>query len=688
LVTKLGKAILAFLFLVVVTTVPYALAGSGTNKTITDVVDNGDDTYTLTLSPDVTGINGGDHFGAKIGSGAGGLWNVTAVGASTITVSEGLNEVSGDWGAPVAGSCWWSTPRSSDWLTRQPSEIPYQAQAWDAALRRNAYIQATMMKQLKDGTALSPALGFSSDPDTGIYSAGVGSLSFSSGAAEAGRASGGRLLAGSSGFGFISDPDTGLIEGASGEFDVQSNGSTTVTFGASGLEVGGSAAAPRIVHGSDTDTGIFTDANTVGFAVSGAQVAEFGPAQFRCIDGSAGTPVITFDDDTNTGIYSSTDDVLDFSAGGVNVLSLSGAGIKSSAGSAASPSYSFTGDTNTGLYSASGDKLGIAAGGIAVAAIASTQVQVKDGTSTLPGLAFIGDPDSGLYSAGANQVSLATGGTERVRVYNNGPVEVKSGGSAAAPVILFNGDTDTGLYAEGGNEVNVASAGAKVASVTSGGIGLVDGTTYDPSFYFDDDSDTGMWSSEAGAINFSSQQVELLEIGNGNIRINAAGEPNVLFDGSTTTVQLTFATAGSDVLAFKQTTGASPTAVGRLVFGMDQTDLSADFGGINESYSNAHITHWGGMQNVIVTLPDSDSDTYYTKLTFTNTSSTHNLVIEPGANQKFLTPAHNPADGKYLSLNNQFESVTIHQLGDGTYAGDWVILGSNFTIASGDFEAP
>lgn len=122
---------------------------SGTTR-IDAVVDNGGtpSTYTLTVPTGITaGVTVGDHLGARITSaatGPGGLWIVTAKGATSITVEDSLTEAnaSAEFGAPVvnpsAHAAWWATPAPNGL-----SLPPDRAVAWGAAFRRNAYLSTT-----------------------------------------------------------------------------------------------------------------------------------------------------------------------------------------------------------------------------------------------------------------------------------------------------------------------------------------------------------------------------------------------------------------------------------------------------------------------------------------------------------------------------------------------------------------
>jgi hypothetical protein len=90
--------------------------------------------------------------------------------------------------------------------------------------------------------------------------------------------------------------------------------------GTNGLsDVDGSAATPAI-RGSDTNTGIFFDADIIGFSEGGTECARFNAdAQFVAAAGTALLPVITTTGDVNTGIYFPSADTIGFSEGGSQV---------------------------------------------------------------------------------------------------------------------------------------------------------------------------------------------------------------------------------------------------------------------------------------------------------------------------------------------------------------------------------
>lgn len=124
-----------------------AEAGSGT-VTISKVVDNGGGNYTVTVDSS-TGMVASDHFGAKIASGAGALYDVVSTPTgTTVVVQDILTEGNGGspFGVPVPGPGWFATPTAALDLSRPP----FQAQGWDAPLQRNATLLDSGLQDHKD----------------------------------------------------------------------------------------------------------------------------------------------------------------------------------------------------------------------------------------------------------------------------------------------------------------------------------------------------------------------------------------------------------------------------------------------------------------------------------------------------------------------------------------------------------
>lgn len=138
--TKFQRFALALLVASVAFGFTAAWAGSGTG-TISTVVDNLDETYDLTLSS-VSGMTVGDHLHARLSSGEGAVYEVSAINTSTlvVTVTDTLTEENGAaFGAPTTGTFGYDTPTSCD---PSLSLIPYGSPGWDAGHRRNFHLLA------------------------------------------------------------------------------------------------------------------------------------------------------------------------------------------------------------------------------------------------------------------------------------------------------------------------------------------------------------------------------------------------------------------------------------------------------------------------------------------------------------------------------------------------------------------
>lgn len=129
------KKILAGLALLL-TLVPGVLAGRGT-VTIESV--SGSGPYSVTLNS-VSGITVGDVFGCILSSGAGAVYEITAINTSTrvLTVTDTIYAAKGSaYGSPAVGATgWYDTPPTGSEFARPP----YLGRGWDAAHQYNAEI--------------------------------------------------------------------------------------------------------------------------------------------------------------------------------------------------------------------------------------------------------------------------------------------------------------------------------------------------------------------------------------------------------------------------------------------------------------------------------------------------------------------------------------------------------------------
>ena len=118
-----------------------ALAGSGT-LTIGTVSGSSPGPYTLTMTSSVAGVTVGDDLGAKLSTGRGCIYEVTAVtgGSLQLTVTDTRTSHEGAvFGPPSTGSCWYATPVPSG-TTADETKLavpPYTGVGWDAAYNLN-----------------------------------------------------------------------------------------------------------------------------------------------------------------------------------------------------------------------------------------------------------------------------------------------------------------------------------------------------------------------------------------------------------------------------------------------------------------------------------------------------------------------------------------------------------------------
>jgi hypothetical protein len=142
--------------------------------------------------------------------------------------------------------------------------------------------------QFPDGSAGTPALSFSTDPDTGMYRDAANQLSFTTGGAR-----------------FLTSTTSAIQSELTHRF------------------VNGSAATPAISFTSDPDTGIFgTGGNELAFATNGTLRFDIRVSDILVrlpltgVDGSASAPTYSFENDTNTGVYLVGSDSMSLAAGG------------------------------------------------------------------------------------------------------------------------------------------------------------------------------------------------------------------------------------------------------------------------------------------------------------------------------------------------------------------------------------
>lgn len=389
-------------------------------------------------------------------------------------------------------------------------------------------ISTSGVQRIADGTAGSPAIGFISDTDTGLYRVAAGNLGFTTDGVlrfalsttvaqfQAGiqvQVSDGSAAAPA--YSFSGDTDSGLFRIGANDIRLVSGAATTLVSLATGvnaLGVDGSVGAPAFTFLADTDTGLYRiGANRFAVSIGAVRVLEFG--------NSAANPTIVYGGSSslNNGF------VVNNAADTLNLFVVRGDGqIQVQDGAAATPSLSFVNDTDTGVFSSAANQLGLSAGGVARLAISTTAI-----TSTLPNLgaagsaaapnwSFTGDPDTGVFNNGANQLGLAAGGTlmlalTSTQILPNAAAVILAGaGSAAAPVYSFGGDPNTGVYNIGADQLGISTGGTlRLTTSTTAFTGTLpwlgqNGTVGAPALSFSGDTDTGIYNIGANSLGISA----------------------------------------------------------------------------------------------------------------------------------------------------------------------------------------
>lgn len=349
------------------------------------------------------------------------------------------------------------------------------------------------------GDVSAPGISFAADTDTGLYLPGVGNLAFSAnGVRIANYASAGFELnvgqlfipsgsAASPALTFSNDPDSGLYLVSGDEVAVSAGG--TRRFGAyiNGLFIypgsrienqTGAAATPTYTFGSDPDTGLYLHtAGQLGFSSDGVLSWLVRASGSYSASGTQTAPGISFLNDPDTGLYVYGADVIGFSTGGTYRAILyssafemvSGARMWSTPGDAGLPAFAFGVDTDTGMFRSAANEISFAAGGVAQVAIQTTGltmyggkvVHLSDGSAGSPALGFGSDPDLGLFREGVNAMAVTTGNFRAVRFSTDagtvGRVTVNSNGATGTAISVTQDAVANYFTVSGAGACNAAS---------------------------------------------------------------------------------------------------------------------------------------------------------------------------------------------------------------------------------------
>lgn len=274
-------------------------------------------------------------------------------------------------------------------------------------------------------SAASPAFTFSTDLNSGIYSAGPDQIGLSTNGLEQVTVS---MPSGSfqNILSFAGDYDTGFnhsMVSGSATLHVNVDGMESATFKSTGLEL--NTGNINVASGSVTAITFYGDgSNLTGISVASGSFNANGSipmtGQFRAAASSgSASPSISFDTDPDTGIFNPGPNRIALSVNGLEEV-----GVKAPSGSN-SPVLYFKGDQTTGFTTSTSPSSSVNL------IVANTEVMKVDlqgpavsGSNVGPHYSFIGDRDSGMSSMGVDQLGFATNNIERVRIDNNGHVGI------------------------------------------------------------------------------------------------------------------------------------------------------------------------------------------------------------------------------------------------------------------------
>jgi len=178
-------------------------------------------------------------------------------------------------------------------LTQGAADLRYLKKTGDVATGTISFLTGVAVN---DGSAATPAMSFLLNSNTGIYRSGTNQLSISAGGVEV----------------FRTTP-------------------TSCSSLARFFIADGTAAAPSLAFGTQTNTGIYRPTTSqIGFSVNGAQKAYIDTTGFNAVNrfyvnqnGSATAPVYSFVGATNTGMYRVGGPEARFTVNGIDRLGLS-----------------------------------------------------------------------------------------------------------------------------------------------------------------------------------------------------------------------------------------------------------------------------------------------------------------------------------------------------------------------------
>ena len=248
-------------------------------------------------------------------------------------------------------------------------------------------------------------------------------------------------------------------------------------------------------------------------------------------------------------------------------------------GTSGTPSMNFSGDTDTGVYSPAADIVAVSASGIERLRVDASGVTAKDTVaisgSTSGYVAF----KAPAVSGSATYTLPVTDGSANAALTTNGAgvltwtvpsttatTVIANSGSAATPSIAFSGDTDTGFYNAGANQIGIAASGAQIFAMSASG--MVSPTTGGGAI------STANGTVSAPTFSFGGDlDTGIFRPGADTVAIAASGVERFRVDASGITAKDSVIISGSTsgYVAFK-----SPAVSGSATYTLPATDGSAN----------------------------------------------------------------------------------------------------------------
>jgi hypothetical protein len=453
--------------------------------------------------------------------------------------------------------------------------------AWDGP-NDTVFVQGGVQMAIPDGSVDNPAIRFTTDTDTGIYSTGVGVFN-------------------------IAASGLPVINASGGGVDIGS-GDLTLTGSGQILTTDGSAGAPTHSFAGETDTGLYQHAAaTLGFAVNGTPATRMTSAQIQAPNGASAAPGYAFASNTNTGMFNVAGGLQFSTSGSAAFFITSGSAVTARAQLRATEGLEVWSTVTTG--SAGGGGASAAATHpiqlvTSVSAVGTIDASARGWTVSVSGhlipigvsaqdLGTNNNPLRDLYLSGSS-ISL-----DGQQVVGKSSGEVEIGGASAAGKVTVSSLNNLNLLA--GSDITISATNTVILSGSvvdiatgdltltgSGQILPTDGSVGAPTHSFADDPSTGMYSGGDGIVRLTASGFDSIGVSNTGIRFNVRASQLLLIDDTafqpTRPIRASAGLAASPAYSFlaDAATGLFLASVGTLAFaasGIDTVHVSS--GGVD-----------------------------------------------------------------------------------------------------------